>query len=360
MIYSYKYKKHKIEKFHEGMQSFYQYLFDNEPAAYDRTLMFPADFAPIIEASETKFEEHLKELVTSYAKLDKPKKRKVRLAFKNNNQVEKLCDKKLTPVKYSDFPGKFAATLKTLDKKLWTGFPHNLKGKSKCGSVKQHFDMFTDEDFQTALICPFCGITSLEPSGGEYRDAYDHYLPKSKYPFTSINFKNLIPICDKCNKGGRKGDKDILHRKKTRRTVFYPFDTSIKPSKLSMNIIPNQSFNPITKSTRLKNIRWVFSVEISGKRDPRVQTWEEIFGIQRRYKDNMKVQETMWFNWVKERYKESLKNGVSFPKFKKDRLKELNREIAQVSLGMLKYTYVKFLFSQKNIKQKLELLVKVK
>ena len=205
MIYSYKYKKHKIESFHEGIQAFFKYLFDNEPSAYDRKMMFPVGLEPVIEASKDKFESYFKNLVTEYTKLTSAEKSKIKLAFKNNNQLDKLCDKKLTPVKYSDFKSTFSDTLKELDEKLWSGFPHNKKGKAKCGSVKEHFDLITDEDFQIAQICPFCGIISLEPSGGEYRDAYDHYLPKSKYPFTSINFKNLIPICEKCNRKGRKG-----------------------------------------------------------------------------------------------------------------------------------------------------------
>lgn len=358
MIYSYKYKKHKIEKFHKGMQLFFAYLLKNEPSSYDRKTMFSSDFEPVMEASQDKFEGYLKILVTEYADLDSDKKKKVKLAFKNNNQIEKLCAKRLTPVKYSEFPSKFAETLKTFDEKLWTGFPHNKEGKAKCGTVKAHFDYFTKEEFQTACVCPFCGIMPLEPSEGEYRDAYDHYLPKSEYPFTSINFKNLIPICEKCNKSGRKGDKDILYRKKTRRAVFYPFDKSIKPSKLSMDIVPGEKFNPATKSTRLKNIKWAYSVKFENKKDPRIQTWEEIFKFQQRYKENLKVKESIWFTWVKERYKESIKNGVSYSNFKNDRLKEAKSQILTAPFGMMKYSYFKFLFSQKNLKQRLTLLVK--
>ncbi|QRA41253.1 HNH endonuclease [Chryseobacterium cucumeris] len=55
--------------------------------------------------------------------------------------------------------------------------------------------------------CLYCGI-------GEYEEI-DHYLPKEHFPEYSILFKNLIPICGKCNK--IKGDKipgttiDYLH-----------------------------------------------------------------------------------------------------------------------------------------------------
>lgn len=40
----------------------------------------------------------------------------------------------------------------------------------------------------------------------------DHFFPKSKYPFLSISFFNLLPCCANCNKS--KGKEDVL---------FYPF-----------------------------------------------------------------------------------------------------------------------------------------
>lgn len=55
--------------------------------------------------------------------------------------------------------------------------------------------------------CLFCGI-------GEYEEI-DHYLPKEHFPQYSILFKNLLPICGKCNKKKGEnipGDKfDYLH-----------------------------------------------------------------------------------------------------------------------------------------------------
>lgn len=55
--------------------------------------------------------------------------------------------------------------------------------------------------------CLFCGI-------GEYEEI-DHFLPKEHFPQYSILFKNLLPICGKCNK--KKGENipgeghDYLH-----------------------------------------------------------------------------------------------------------------------------------------------------
>lgn len=41
-------------------------------------------------------------------------------------------------------------------------------------------------------ICPYCGLNVA--------DAFDHYLPKGKFPEFSIYSQNLIPICSQCNR----------------------------------------------------------------------------------------------------------------------------------------------------------------
>lgn len=69
-------------------------------------------------------------------------------------------------------------------------------------------------------ICPYCNaetIYSYKVKDGEGRNrngrrrlkfrksSFDHYFPKSRYPFLSISLYNLIPACTRCN-SGLKGD----------------------------------------------------------------------------------------------------------------------------------------------------------
>lgn len=49
-------------------------------------------------------------------------------------------------------------------------------------------------------ICPYCNrsyIFTLKKSG--VRPQYDHYFPKSTYPYLSVSMYNLIPCCAVCN-----------------------------------------------------------------------------------------------------------------------------------------------------------------
>lgn len=338
---------------------FFSFLIKNEPSSFDRAVMFSKIFEPNMKASKRKFDPILKKLVEEYAKLNKPQKNKVKLAFKNNNQIFELCKGKLTPIKFDDFKSDFSKELKAFGEKLWEEYNHNNTIKKNFGTVKDHFDDFVDPIHQKALICPFCGLHGLKPSGGIYRDAYDHYLPKSVYPFTSMNFENLIPTCSECN-SDEKGDKEVVFDDKgVRQKVFYPLDAAIKFDKLEFNIVPIQKYNPSSKSTRLSQINWNFEVKFDGKKDTRIRAWESIYSIQRRYKERMPSMEAEWFKWIIDRYKESLEDGVKFTKFKKRRIEEVHGQILSSEKGLMRYAYISFLLNQANIEKKLELLTKV-
>ncbi|MFB2553388.1 HNH endonuclease [Ensifer soli] len=84
-------------------------------------------------------------------------------------------------------------------------------------------------------ICPFCGIGSIKRAHFKEREAYDHYLPKSIYPFNSINFRNLAPACHECN-SSYKLTKDPAHSGVGRRKAFYPYSESSYLIELDMTL----------------------------------------------------------------------------------------------------------------------------
>ncbi|MEH7444284.1 hypothetical protein V7201_18390, partial [Bacillus sp. JJ1122] len=47
-------------------------------------------------------------------------------------------------------------------------------------------------------VCPYCDISLTVSKSSNY---VEHFLPKAKYPFLSMNPFNLISSCDACNKG---------------------------------------------------------------------------------------------------------------------------------------------------------------
>lgn len=62
-------------------------------------------------------------------------------------------------------------------------------------------------------FCPMCNesqVGHIWDGNRIYRQALDHFLPKSKYPIFSLSIYNLIPCCNTCNSLFKR-DKDTLN-----------------------------------------------------------------------------------------------------------------------------------------------------
>lgn len=69
-------------------------------------------------------------------------------------------------------------------------------------------------------ICPYCNRSYIFTSSKNgTRPQYDHYFPKSKYPYLALSMYNLIPCCAVCN--------GLKHDKNTHETpIIYPYTDS--------------------------------------------------------------------------------------------------------------------------------------
>jgi hypothetical protein len=123
--------------------------------------------------------------------------------------------------------------------------------------------------------CPFCGLLPIDNEFDPTREAFDHYLPKSKYPFNSVNLKNLAPSCNKCNSGNKR-DKDPLHDKGgNRRKAFYPFSKENANLQISVDILSKDWANPTPAD---------LIISISSVSHPdEMETWNDLFQIKDRY-----------------------------------------------------------------------------
>lgn len=66
-------------------------------------------------------------------------------------------------------------------------------------------------------VCPYCNRSYIftvekDARNGKVRPQYDHFFPKSKYPYLAVSMYNLIPSCAVCNSG--KSDKDSFKDQK--------------------------------------------------------------------------------------------------------------------------------------------------
>ena len=115
-------------------------------------------------------------------------------------------------------------------------------------------------------ICPFCNrIYTSALFRGNIRPAFDHFYPKSVYPYLAISLFNLIPICDICNKAKSDNaeiivtdltrdanDKTTSSKIKTPEpdSIIYPYDESFDEC-LETNIPVHVSFRVITDKAQV-------------------------------------------------------------------------------------------------------------
>ncbi len=354
MIYAYKHLPHKIEGLNAEINTFFTNLLEKNLAKYDEDVLLSKDFKATITKSK-KIKGYLTDITENYHNLEDTDKQLLKDAFKNNLPIETLCSDPTcaSPIKFEAIKNEgFRKLLKDFLTDLWEDYPMIDAIENKYGLVQDHFDDFIDSTHQKVYVCPFCGLHKLKPSGGITRDAYDHYIPKAFYPFVSINYLNLFPICHECNSDEKK-TTDTLFDGNNRRRVFYPFDTTYQPNQLSIVVEPEEKYSSLNFKTLLQDIKWNYKFMYAGNDDPRLESWNKIFRIKGRYRENILHYQIEWFGQLCTKYKRELKKGTNFEDFKTERLEDAKDEIYSSPLGILRYVYFTFLFSIDDFEEKL-------
>jgi len=294
MLFSYTYITHNMEKMQEYMdyifyEVWYKAIYTEGGFSLD---LFNAksELKEIMESfyyddtvGGDLFYESIEEIFYLFQKIDSIQTNQLKAWYDANNNIELLCANTagITPVTYSELE-TFHKALHDKIKKLFK----NLYGKKiiglkaitdKIGKIDEHNKAFME--INTKGKCPCCGLNSLKGIYHTKREAYDHYLPKGTYPFNSINFKNLIPLCHECN-SSYKLEKNPLYVVPNpiagRRKAFYLYtdeDINIDVS-VSLNLTRKDEIKP-------ENIVIEFSAV---DYEEELETWKDVFGIEERYK----------------------------------------------------------------------------
>lgn len=252
------------------------------------------------------FNKTIEDVYKIFQTLSKSQKKQIKQWYISNNDIEKLCfnDNTVTPITYDDlnyFHEDLSKILKKFFPKLYGKDIIGLEAVySKIGIIDEHYNSFITINREG--ICPFCGISDIDGSYVHTREAYDHYLPKEKYPFNSINFKNLAPMCNKCNSSNKLRQNPIINPATgIRRKAFYPYEK--KEYKIDISL----SFD-IDDINNIKedNIHVILSGENITEE---VDTWNEVFYIEERYKQKCanKAHGKYWYTQILDELK-------SFPK----------------------------------------------
>lgn len=292
MIYFYKtISPHKIENLQKYLNYFFTQLFTDAYAIYSHADFIDTDFQPTIIANKVQVDDKLQAIHAAYVKLKIPKKTIVKNAFRNNSDIEGICLGTVKPYKYADLPKGVVKPLKSFYDALWDSILAYARVVDKCGTLQEHFKKF--RKVNTNSVCPFCGVDGLLNEYDHLKNAYDHYIPQKKYPFCSVLFKNLSPICDQCNKSGNKGAKDIPFKPKTKvqRPLYFPYE-KVANHKIKLSIT--------SASTNLKKIsNWTLNIDcIPAVNTNKKEAWNDIFNIEKRYKSIIAKGSSHWANKI--------------------------------------------------------------
>lgn len=319
MLFKYKRINHPINKFHAYIRHLVLEVWCRETRSFTSDLLLP-EFATIVNAMPANYLLNpIKEIYNDLRTKPKQFKRLLHDGFRMNNNIESLCEGKVTPLHYS--------TLKTFDKnfanKLYKffvvayGLLDDQRVINKLEGINNHYKKFFSKENNTS-VCPFCGISQMLNSQNSKREAYDHFFPKETYPFNSVNFDNLVPMCHTCN-SKYKTRKDPINIKGggERKKTFFPYSTGM-PSIISVdfdfttNDIQNLNFIDITVQITCNNS------------EEKVERWKEIFSIEERYKA-ICCEEAAYKGWLEEYRSLKACTNMSFDDY--IRSKSINRHL---------------------------------
>lgn len=298
MLFPFKYINHEIEKFQKYSDFLFLEVWLNAKKPFNSLALAKLpELKNIYEKLHNEdsegarfFNGHIEEIHNEFIKLQSSDRNKLKHWYKINNNISGLCENRnINPINYKTLLKKhpiLGAKIKSFYTNLYgKESPFNLVAFGDLRKIiDSHYKKFVE--INNEEICPFCGIKEIKGVYHSKREAYDHFMPKSKYPFSSINFKNLAPMCNDCNSSYKLAKEPLMHidpiTKKVnniRRKSFYAYtykkinlETSISLKSLD---ISNLSSDDI--SINIKTSDSVSYID-------RIEGWKEVYGIEERYK----------------------------------------------------------------------------
>lgn len=213
--------------------------------------------------------EDVDEIYELCKQLTKDERVAIKEAFIINNDIDSLCKAKQKPIELNTLVPVVESKMKPLLVKFYS----NLIGAGE--KLTYYNDLIIyNGDFK---FCLCCGLTPVESAESHYREDNDHYLPKAEYPFAAVNFKNLPPLCSKCNKKCKSTNSPFKNQRKS----FYAFSPLENEFEITVSI---NTTNPTSYLDLKENeVVLTFNNDVD-----KVDTWHWLFQINTRYNEEVR------------------------------------------------------------------------
>lgn len=285
MIRSYKYENSAIQlKLHELILSFFDRI-ENETGAFDDSF-FSTDLLYIANRHPQILKAPCIAIYNTTRTWSQLERSNFCLQIRNSNNIESICAGSVLPKRLSrTITGLFKILrdmFLNLYKQVLDGDAFNARFNT---TLRSHFDSFSKLNSDITL-CPICGIGELKKHQDVTRDQYDHYLPQSLYPLSSVNFRNLVPTCKECNSLDVKAEKDIVALASNKK-LFFPYDSTHKGITVSFQVTADNS--------KIDDITWEIIYTNPDNKVDEVISWKGIYDIDNRYQGFVKARIEKWY-----------------------------------------------------------------
>jgi hypothetical protein len=259
---------------------------EHETGIFDNAFFDP-DFYDIVRRHPKIVKQPLINIYNVLRRLKQATRSSICNQIKESNNIELVCSGGYSPVLLDNDAKGLKKMLREFFLNLYEQVLDGNAFKDKFHTtLLEHFNEFRRAN-KNITLCPTCGIGELKMAESKTRDQYDHFLPKSLYPFSSVNFENLILCCKECNSFDVKGDKNTIVLSTGR--LFYPFDSMHKQLSVSFSIA--------TDNTIPENIIWDINYSSPDGKIGEIQSWRTIYDIDRRYHDFAKGRIEKWYRF---------------------------------------------------------------
>lgn len=220
-------------------------------------------------------------------------------SFAHNNKIKELCSGEILPIALNTLNADLVEVIKPFFKQLYTKFLGWKTIRDNYGDKKTYYD---ELNLKNGFIdCPCCGYGDLKTIYSKGRSAFDHYLPQKHYPFSSINFYNLVPICTTCN-SDEKGEVDIL---KENEPLYYPFEQNHPQIKVIVEVEKRALRKLIEPTNNLKDKITKSQIKVDFNIiDDKTKSWDRIFDIKSRYFGKIADNRVSWIDDVRQIYRD--------------------------------------------------------